>query len=72
MECGGFLNGFGKDVTILYRSVVLRNFDSGIAKRLIEFMENHKIKFLKGNAIKFEKDGNKIKVTLDLEGKEEV
>lgn len=31
MECGGFLNGFGKDVTILYRSVVLRNFDSGIA-----------------------------------------
>lgn len=32
-------------------------------------MENHKIKFLKGNATKFEKEGNKIKVTLDLEGK---
>lgn len=68
MECGGFLNGLGKDVTVLYRSKPLRNFDSGIAERLVEFMKNHKINFLKGNATKFEKNGDKIKVTLDLEG----
>ena len=27
MECGGFLNNFGKNVTILYISKVLKNFD---------------------------------------------
>lgn len=46
----------------------MRNFDSGIADRLVEFMSNHKINFLKGNALKFEKNNDKIKVTLDLEG----
>jgi len=27
MECGGFLRGFGKDVTIMFRSKILRSFD---------------------------------------------
>lgn len=31
-------------------------------------MYNHKVNFVKGNATKFEKNGDKIKVTLNLEG----
>lgn len=27
LECAGFLNGLGYDVTVLYRSVLLRGFD---------------------------------------------
>ncbi len=67
MECGGFLKGFGKDVTILYRSQVLRNFDQDIVSRIVEYMENDGVKFQKGSPVKFEKNGEKIVVTLTTE-----
>ena len=31
LECGGFLRGLGKDVTILHRSTILRSFDQQMA-----------------------------------------
>lgn len=31
LECGGFLHGLGKNVTVLHRSEILRNFDQQMA-----------------------------------------
>ena len=69
MECAGFLRGFGKDVTVLYRSKILRGFDEDIVNKLVEFMKDHeKINFVKGVATSFEKEGEKIKVVLKTDG----
>ena len=35
MECGGFLRGFGKDVTIMFRSKILRSFDKDVVSRIV-------------------------------------
>ena len=59
MECGGFLRGFGKDVTIMFRSVVLRAFDQDVVKRIVKYMKAEGMKFLKGSPVKFEKEGEK-------------
>jgi len=56
MECGGFLRGFGKEVTIMYRSVILRKFDQDIVTRIVKYMKNEGVVFLKGSPLKFEKD----------------
>merc|ERR1719387_2376569 len=45
LECAGFLAGFGFDVTVMVRSILLRGFDQGIAKMIGDYMENHGIKF---------------------------
>ena len=45
MECAGFLNNFGKKVTILYRSKILKKFDQDIVEKLVDFMKEQKITF---------------------------
>ena len=48
LECGGFLAGFGLDVTIMVRSILLRGFDQQIAEMIGKYMENHGVKFVRG------------------------
>nr|XP_033807365.1 thioredoxin reductase 1, cytoplasmic isoform X3 [Geotrypetes seraphini] len=47
LECAGFLAGLGLDVTVMVRSILLRNFDQQMANRIGEYMEEHGVKFLK-------------------------
>ena len=69
MECGGFLNGFGKKVHIMYRSKVLKSFDDDVTKRIVEYMEGVGINFFKGSPLSFSKlDGKVIVKYKDGEG----
>lgn len=70
MECGGFLSGLGKDVSILYRSKILRGFDEDMVEKVVNFMKKEKVKFVKGTLVSMKKE-ERIKVTLkvDNEGK---
>ena len=57
MECGGFLQGMGYDVSIMVRSVPLRNFDQDMVKRVVKNMESIGVNFLeKSNPVKIEKN----------------
>ena len=47
LECGGFLQAFGLDVTIMVRSILLRGFDQQMAEKVGEYMQNHGIKFIR-------------------------
>lgn len=47
LECGGFLNGLGLDVTIMVRSILLRGFDQQMAGIIGDHMENQGIKFIR-------------------------
>jgi len=47
LECAGFLHGFGNDVTVMVRSILLRGFDLECAAKIGDYMESHGIKFLK-------------------------
>ena len=40
LECAGFLNNCGYDVTVLVRSILLRGFDQQIANKIGEYMES--------------------------------
>ena len=63
LECGGFLNAIGLDVTIAVRSILLRGFDRDFAeaigkdleKKGVKFLFNHQVKTLNG-----ELDGKKV------------
>lgn len=46
LECAGFLNAFGVDVTVMVRSIFLRGFDQECAKRIADDMENKGVKFI--------------------------
>lgn len=46
LECAGFLHGFGCDITVMVRSVVLREFDQEMAKKITNHLETLGIKFL--------------------------
>lgn len=48
IETAGFLNGFGFETEILYRSRVLRTFDKDMSDRLVTYMEEKGIKFTNG------------------------
>lgn len=64
LECAGFLAGFGFDVTVMVRSILLRGFDQDIANMIGDYMEKHGCKFAREMVpSKFEKmaDG-KVKV----------
>jgi thioredoxin reductase (NADPH) len=50
LECGGFLNGLGNDVTMMIRSIFLRGFDRQVANKLAEYMHKKGVKFIR-NAI---------------------
>ncbi|CAE8597511.1 unnamed protein product [Polarella glacialis] len=45
LECAGFLAGFGFDVTVMVRSILLRGFDQDIANMIGSYMERHHCKF---------------------------
>lgn len=55
LECGGFLKGMGKDVHILHRSTLLRDFDEEMAGKVVKYMKHHGVNFIHGNATKFER-----------------
>ena len=38
LECAGFLRGFGIDVTVMVRSILLRGFDQQMANKIGEYM----------------------------------
>mmetsp|Transcript_33031 Transcript_33031/g.77224 ORF Transcript_33031/g.77224 Transcript_33031/m.77224 type:complete len:482 (+) Transcript_33031:76-1521(+) len=70
LECAGFMAGFGFDVTVMVRSILLRGFDQDMAERIGEYMQTHGVNFARGIVPnKYEKtpDG-KVKVFVD--GKE--
>lgn len=45
LECAGFLNGLGLDVTVAVRSIILRGFDRECADRIGKYMEDLGVKF---------------------------
>eukprot|EP00931_Biecheleriopsis_adriatica_P031416 TRINITY_DN1842_c0_g1_i1.p1 TRINITY_DN1842_c0_g1~~TRINITY_DN1842_c0_g1_i1.p1 ORF type:complete len:506 (-),score=112.47 TRINITY_DN1842_c0_g1_i1:237-1688(-) len=64
LECAGFMAGFGFDVTVMVRSILLRGFDQDIANMIGNYMEKHGVNFAREMVpSKFEKmpDG-KVKV----------
>lgn len=53
----------GIDVTVMVRSILLRGFDQGIAKKIEEYMEEMGVKFIKKavpTEISKNKDGQKV------------
>lgn len=46
LECAGFLTELGYDVTVMVRSILLRNFDRECANRIGDYMADHGTKFL--------------------------
>jgi len=65
LECAGFLAGFGNDVTVAVRSILLRGFDRECADKIHTYMVDHGVKFkMEVIPTKMEKvDGDKIMVT---------
>nr|AYV89007.1 Thioredoxin reductase [Tetranychus truncatus] len=48
LECAGFLRSLGVDVTVMVRSVLLRGFDSEMAEKVGQYMQDEiKVKFLR-------------------------
>lgn len=47
LECAGFLAGFGLEVTVMVRSILLRGFDQQMAEMIGKHMESHGVKFLR-------------------------
>lgn len=47
LECAGFLNGLGLDVTLMVRSIFLRGFDQDMAEKVGDYMENEGLKVLR-------------------------
>jgi thioredoxin reductase (NADPH) len=45
LECAGFLAGYGVDVTVAVRSILLRGFDRECADRIGDYMKESGIKF---------------------------
>lgn len=46
LECAGFLNGLGYDVTLMVRSIILRGFDQQMANIVAEEMEQRGVHFI--------------------------
>ena len=64
LECAGFLAGFGNDVTVAVRSILLRGFDRECVARIGAYMEDHGVKFKREVVpTKLAKIGEKIHVT---------
>lgn len=47
LECGGFLQAIGLDVTVMVRSILLRGFDQQMAEKIGEYMGTHGINFVR-------------------------
>ncbi|SBS85981.1 thioredoxin reductase [Plasmodium ovale curtisi] len=63
LECAGFLNSLGYDVTVAVRSIVLRGFDQQCANKVKNYMEEQGVVFMNGILpIKLTKENEKISV----------
>lgn len=62
LECAGFLNGIGLDVTVMVRSILLKGFDQEMATKIGDYMENYK-------QIKFIRDSVPTRITKIKDGK---
>lgn len=69
LECAGFLAGYGNDVTVAVRSILLRGFDRECVDKIGSYMEDHGIKFKKEvTPVKMEKlENGQIQVTFSDE-----
>lgn len=47
LECAGFLQGLGNDVTVMVRSILLRGFDQEMAEKVGSYMHRRGVKFLR-------------------------
>jgi len=70
LECAGFLQALGYDVTVLVRSILLRGFDQEMAERIREYMINHGMKFINGVSPTNVTKGADVKMTVTYKGKE--
>jgi thioredoxin reductase (NADPH) len=71
VECAGFLNGLGKEVTLINRSVFLRVMDDDMAFRIIDDMEMHGVEALRKTVpVSVTKVGEKYQVVLKVDGVE--
>ncbi|CAE7892726.1 TXNRD3 [Symbiodinium necroappetens] len=63
-RCAGFIAGFGFDVTVMVRSILLRGFDQDIANMIGQYMQKHGVNFAREMVpSKFEKTADgKVKV----------
>eukprot|EP01091_Cochliopodium_minus_P015808 TRINITY_DN5719_c0_g1_i1.p1 TRINITY_DN5719_c0_g1~~TRINITY_DN5719_c0_g1_i1.p1 ORF type:complete len:536 (-),score=154.89 TRINITY_DN5719_c0_g1_i1:169-1749(-) len=67
LECAGFLNGIGCDVSVSVRSILLRGFDQQCSEMIGNYMKDHKkINFMRPSRVeKIEKQENgKLKATI--------
>jgi len=46
LECAGFLNGCGYNVTVMVRSILMRGFDEKCTEYIGKFMEKQGIRFI--------------------------
>lgn len=73
LECAGFLNSLGYDVTVAVRSIILRGFDQQCANKVKAFMEEQGVLFLNGKLPKqlSKTTEGKIEVIFQDDSKEE-
>ena len=64
LECGGFLSGLGKEVTILYRGGILRAFDQQIVEKIVGHMKSKNVQFQLGETLSIRKEGEKLIATI--------
>ncbi|VDN59337.1 unnamed protein product [Dracunculus medinensis] len=55
LECAGFLNGLGNDVTVMVRSILLRGFDQDLAEKIRKIMLEQGVKFVPAVPVKYER-----------------
>ena len=67
LECAGFLNEFGYDTSVAYRSKILRNFDDDCSEKVLESMQAAGVNFLAGKTPKeiVKLDDGKLRVVFD-------
>lgn len=51
VECAGFLNGLGKDVTMVNRSSFLRIMDNDMTKRIVDDLKTHGVKAIERTVV---------------------
>ncbi|GIY15390.1 thioredoxin reductase 3 [Caerostris darwini] len=77
LECAGFLNGIGLDVTVMVRSILLRGFDQDMAEKIGSYMQSEGIKFIRPCVPKkVEKidsnESHKLRITGTMQNGEEI
>lgn len=67
LECAGFLNSLGFDVSVAVRSIVLRGFDQQCANKVKQFMKEQGVRFIDRNLPKrISKEENSEKLLVEF------